>query len=76
MKELVMTSSTKRAQALVNETYLADCLKCNSEHALYRFWQSPNGGCPSDHWSIQCPNCGFRDSDTAPAKSGASILAM
>lgn len=76
MNALEMTLSTEQAQALANETYIADCLKCNSEQAQYRFWQSPNGGCPNDHWSIQCPNCGFKDSDTAPADPGESILAM
>ena len=76
MNELEMTSNNDSTQAMANETYLADCLKCHSEHAQYRFWQSPNGACPDDHWSIQCPDCGFRDSDTAPANRRESILAM
>ncbi|WP_057262675.1 hypothetical protein [Duganella sp. Root1480D1] len=76
MNDTAMTLSTELAQALANETYLADCLKCNGEHAQYRFWQSPNGACLNDHWSIQCPDCGFRDSDTAPADRGEHIFAM
>jgi hypothetical protein len=76
MNELEMTSSTEQAQTLANETYLADCLKCNGEHAQYRFWQTPNSDCSSDHWSIQCPDCGFSDSDSASASPGERILAM
>lgn len=76
MNDIVMTSSTEPTPPLANETYLADCLQCDSEQAQYRFWQSHNGGCLNEHWSIQCPDCGFIDSDTAPAIQGDRILAM
>ena len=76
MNELQMASSAEPTQAPANETYLADCLKCTSELAQYRFWHSQSGGCLNEHWSIQCPDCGFRDSDTARENQGESILAM
>ena len=76
MNDTVMALSTQPAQALANETYLADCLKCGSERAQYRFWQSPNSALLDDHWSIQCPDCGFRDSDTAHANQGNRIRTM
>ncbi|GJI98156.1 hypothetical protein RugamoR57_48740 [Duganella caerulea] len=51
---------------MANETYIADCIRCSCEQAVYRLWQSLQCGSLFEHWSIQCPECGFKDEDDKP----------
>ena len=54
---------------LTDESSVADCVRCSSERAVYRLWQSQENGCIREHWSIHCPDCGFADEDTKPSEA-------
>ncbi|WP_444847571.1 hypothetical protein [Duganella caerulea] len=66
MNESNSRSTPASAAPMANETYIADCIRCSCEQAVYRLWQSLQCGSLFEHWSIQCPECGFKDEDDKP----------
>lgn len=39
------------------------CPQCQSNEAVYRYWETNDGGCINRHWRVRCPACGHADSD-------------
>lgn len=66
MKTLTSTTATGHAVQVVDETLVADCIKCPGERATYRLWQAMEGDSVNEHWSVHCPDCGFEDDDMKP----------
>lgn len=66
METLISTAAAGHPVQLEDEAQVADCLKCTGERATYRLWQALEGNCVNEHWSIQCPDCGFEDDDRKP----------
>jgi hypothetical protein len=71
MEDLEWKPGQGPSSLLTDESSVADCVKCSGERAVYRLWQSSEGGCTSEHWSIRCPDCGFMDDDATPSREAA-----
>ena len=44
---------------LDNERFEAECPACLHERARYHSWESAESGTINQHWSIDCPACGY-----------------
>ena len=51
----------------MEEPYVADCIRCSSERAEYRYWETVGDDGVNEHWSVHCPECGYDDSDALSA---------
>lgn len=67
MENQLTNTEPGQATPLVDETHVADCLKCDNARATYRLWEAMERGHIVEHWSIECPDCGFVDDDAKPA---------
>ncbi|WP_147954085.1 hypothetical protein [Massilia sp. YMA4] len=38
---------------------ISDCMKCPSERAQYDQWLTRENGQLMEHWSVNCPDCGY-----------------
>lgn len=44
---------------LDDERYPGECPGCGHEWARYRYWENADSGSINQHWSIDCPACGY-----------------
>lgn len=63
MNILESTTASDTPQVLARETDVADCIRCSGERAEYEYWQTMREDGLNEHWSIHCPDCGFKDTD-------------
>ena len=76
METLSSTTATGHPVQLVDETLVADCIKCPGGQAAYRLWQAMEDNSVNEHWSIQCPDCGFEDDDMKPRSKHQAANSM
>lgn len=48
---------------LDNDWVVGKCEACGGANCRNRFWRTLDGGAINPHWSSNCPDCGFEDSD-------------
>jgi hypothetical protein len=48
---------------LEDDSYEDTCPQCESGRAIFRSWETNDGGCINLHWSVYCPDCGHQDCD-------------
>lgn len=42
---------------------IGECPACAGANAVHRSWEVVGCGTVNGHWTVRCPNCGFKDSD-------------
>lgn len=74
MNTLESTTVSDTAPRLATESNIADCMRCSSERAVYEYWQTKRENGLNEHWSIHCPDCGFKDTDAVSAMKNSRCL--
>lgn len=49
--------------ALDDRGYNDERPHCKGDKAVFRSWETNDGGCINLHWSVRCPDCGYTDCD-------------
>jgi DNA-directed RNA polymerase subunit RPC12/RpoP len=74
MNTLESMAGRDTAALVTKESDVADCIRCSGERAVYEYWQTADDGQLNEHWSIHCPDCGFKDTDAMSAMQNNPCL--